>query len=60
MFINNIYRIDMIKAIGLDSQYFKSCINVVNNIHLYRIKRPKDKFSLDKQIEFIENIVSSL
>ncbi len=53
----NIYRKEFIDDTGLRPIYFKNFINVVKNVSLYRITRPKDIFSIERQIELIHKIV---
>lgn len=51
--LKNIYRIELTRYIGISPSYFKSCVDIVKKIPLYRIIRPKDTFSIKQQIEFI-------
>lgn len=53
--INNIYRGEYIKSLGgMNPKYFKKCLNMAQNINFYVVTRPKDQFTVDKQIELIE------
>lgn len=38
-------------------EYFAKCLGFVKNIRYYKIFRPKGKFTVDEQIDLIENIV---
>lgn len=53
--VKNIYRGEVFLRESIDSEYFKKIINIVKNISVYRITRPRDKFSVDEQIEAILN-----
>lgn len=52
--LRNIYRIELIAPHGIPPVYFKKVINIAKKVLVYRIKRPRDQFSVDKQIELIE------
>ena len=54
---NNIYRIDFIgNYIGLPPVYFKKILEIAKNVPIYKITRPRDKFTLDEQISIIEEM----
>lgn len=53
--IENVYRGEYIKHLaGIKPKYFKKCLEIAKNIKFYVITRPKDKFTVDEQIELIE------
>ena len=52
--LRNIYRIEIISPHGIPPAYFKKVINIAKNTLVFRIKRPKNQFSVDRQIELIE------
>ncbi|EJT6664664.1 hypothetical protein C4D51_13375 [Clostridium perfringens] len=52
--LRNIYRIEIIAPHGIPPTYFKKVINIAKNTLVFRIKRPRDQFSVDRQIELIE------
>ena len=59
--IENIYRGEYIKHLGkMDPIYFKQCVDIAKNINFYVVTRPKDKFTVDKQIELIEDKLLAL
>lgn len=58
--MKNIYRVEILEIIGINNEYFRKCLSVASNIHLYKIIRPKGKFSIDRQIEVIEEIMESV
>lgn len=60
IFMKNIYRIEVAKIAGIKPIYFKKCLDIVNSIHLYRIKRPDGKFSVSKQIKLVEEVMKSI
>lgn len=55
--LKNIYRIEIIKYSGLDSIYFRKCLDIAKNVPLFKVKRPKNKFSVDDEISAIENLI---
>ncbi|EPB8166165.1 hypothetical protein ACSXDQ_13035 [Clostridium perfringens] len=52
--LRNIYRIEIIAPHGIPPVYFKKVINIAKNTLVFRIKRPRGQFSVDRQIELIE------
>ncbi|MGU8840300.1 hypothetical protein ACV3UO_04985 [Clostridium perfringens] len=52
--LRNIYRIEIISPHGIPPAYFKKVINIAKNTLVFRIKRPRGQFSVDRQIELIE------
>lgn len=52
---NNIYPIEMKRFAGVNPEYFKKCIEVVRDIPVYRIQRPKGVMRVDAQIAWIKN-----
>ena len=55
--MKNIYRGYVNQIVGLDREYFKKCLNITKDIEIYRITRPKDKFTVNEQIELIEDLI---
>lgn len=56
--IKNIYRIEYLSSMGgMTPNYFKKCIEVAKKIKFYKITRPKNKYTVDSQIEVIEDIL---
>ena len=55
--MKNIYRGYVNEIAGLDREYFKKFLKITKEINLYRIIRPKDKFTVNEQIKLIEGIV---
>ena len=59
--INNIYRGEYIKHLGgVNPEYFKKCLNIAKNINFYVVTRPKDQFTVDKQIALIEEKILTI
>lgn len=53
--LRNIYRGEFIEALGgMTPKYFKQCIDIAKYIKFYKITRPKEKFTIDEQINIIE------
>ena len=58
LIFENIYRGEYRSFIGgFSGEYIKKCITIAKNIKVYEIVRPKDKFTLDKQIELVEECI---
>lgn len=56
--IKNIFRIEIMMYLGgMNPEYFKKCMEISKNVKYYKITRPKDKFTVDEQISFIEDII---
>ena len=59
--IQNIYRGEYIKYLGgMNPKYFKKCLDIAKNIDFYVVTRPKDQFTVDKQIELIEDKILTI
>lgn len=59
--IENIYRGEYIKHLGkMDVIYFKQCLDIAKNIRFFKITRPANKFTVDEQIELIEEAISGV
>ena len=56
--IENVFRIEMLRySGGIEPVYFKKCLDIVKSTKIYKITRPKDVFSVDKQISLVEDII---
>ena len=56
--IKNIFRIEMLMyAGGMPPEYFAKCLSFVKNIKYYKMLRPKGKFTVNEQINIIEDII---
>lgn len=56
--IKNIFRIEMLYySDGISPIYFKKCIKIAKNTKFYKISRPRNVFSVDRQIEIIEDLI---
>ena len=54
--IANIYRGEFLNNIGgMQPKYFKQCLDIAKNIKFYKITRPRNQFTVNEQIELIEN-----
>lgn len=51
----NIYRIEMKIISGVNPNFFKQCVELSKGIPVYRITRPREGWSVDNQIEWIES-----
>ena len=55
--INNVYRKEFYDLIGLTPVCFKHCINIIKNIQMFRIFRPANAFSIERQQEIINELI---
>lgn len=56
--LKNIYRIETINYESLDPIYFKKCIDISKKIVVFKIYRPKDKFSVGEQMKLVKDSLS--
>lgn len=56
--MKNIYRGYVNQIVGLDRAYFRKLLRITKDINVYRITRPKDKFTVNEQIVFIEDLIN--
>lgn len=58
--IQNIYRGEYIKNLGkMDPIYFKQCVDIAKNIRFFKLTRPINQFTVDTQINLIEEEIIS-
>ncbi len=55
--LKNIYRIELLKEKFIDNDYFKKCLDLAMSIKIFRVKRPVNKFTVNKQIDLIEKFI---
>lgn len=55
--LNNVYLINVEENSGMRPNYFKQCLELAKSIPIYKIKRPKGQFTLEDQINSIEDIL---
>jgi hypothetical protein len=56
--IRNIYRIEYIQSMGgVAPDYLKKCIQVAKNTKFYRIIRPLNEYTVENQIQIIEEMI---
>ena len=56
--IDNIYWGEYIRNLGgMTPKYLQKCFNIAKHIRVFKIIRPKNGFTVDRQIELIENIL---
>lgn len=55
---SNIYRGEFIGSMGgVKPDYFRKCMKIASSIKYYKINRPKNKFTVNEQIELVEEII---
>lgn len=57
--IKNIYRIQITERIGMKDEYFSNIIKICSQIKYYRVVRPKNAFTVDKQIDLIKTQIGA-
>lgn len=56
--IKNVFRIEVLMySGGVPADYFKKCLDIAKHIKFYKITRPKNQFTVNEQIDIIENII---
>ena len=50
----NIYRIEMKMYAGINPDFLKRCVELAQEVLVYQMRRPRGKWSVDHQIEWIE------
>lgn len=56
--IKNVFRIEVLMySGGVPGDYFKKCIEIAKHIKFYKITRPKNQFTVNEQIDIIENLI---
>ena len=55
MLLKNIYRIEVTNHSGLESRYFKKCLEIVKDVPFFKVMRPKNKLSIGEEIFAIED-----
>ena len=54
--LNNIYGIDRLKFLKMNSNYFKTCISLAKGTTVYKIVRPINKNTLSEEASFIDKV----
>lgn len=60
IFQKNIYNIGIAKRCGINGELMKKSLELVQNVSMYRIIRPKNKFTVEEQIAKLEYVLNSL
>lgn len=53
LILRNIYRIEISRLLGLEKEYFNKCLEIAKNIPVYKLIRPRNKFTINEQMELI-------
>lgn len=53
--INNLYRVEISRYVGFDREYFKKCLMLAKQIPIYKLIRPRDKFTVKEQMDLIKS-----
>lgn len=54
--LNTIYMYEYGKLIGSNKEYYKRCVDISKYIKYFKLTRPKNSFTVNKQIQLIEDI----
>lgn len=57
--MRNIYRIELIRSTDMGKEYFNKCLSIAKNIRVFKVRRPKDKFTVNEQINLIEQAIAN-
>lgn len=55
--MKNVYRINLAHYMKMSKEYFNNIATIAKNIKVYRLIRPKDKFTVFNQIELIKKLL---
>lgn len=56
--IKNVFRIEVLMySGGVPADYFKKCLEIAKHVKFYKITRPKNQFTVNEQIDIIENLI---
>jgi hypothetical protein len=55
--LRNIYRINVLRNIGCEAEYLKTCVDIVKSTPFFRISRPQNIFSVEEQMNLITNSI---
>lgn len=58
--LKNIYRVEILRYLGIRAEYLKQCVNIAKDISFFRLVRPKEIFSIEEQIKLVENKLKHL
>lgn len=57
--LNSIFRAEAFNHIKMSQKYFKKCLQIAKEVPIYKIVRPKNKFTVNQQIEIIEKTIGN-
>ena len=57
VFMNHTYRVQLLRRIGSQQKHFRQCADAANKIPVYRLTRPKDRFTLEEQARHIMDVL---
>jgi hypothetical protein len=53
MLVKHTYRVELLQRIGLRQKHFQQCADAANKIPVYRLFRPKGRFTLEEQTRYV-------
>ena len=59
-FINSIYGVDIRKYKGINSDFFKMCLDISKSIRIFKIIRPPDIYTVNEQLLCIKDIMTKI
>ena len=51
--MGNTYRAEMVNGLGLKAAHFQKCANLLKHVQVFRLTRPENVMSVDRQIELL-------
>ncbi|MEG0086908.1 MAG: hypothetical protein RR817_10585, partial [Niameybacter sp.] len=48
---------EIVPSLGVPTEYFKQCVQIAKSVAFYKVKRPREGFTVAEQIRCIEEIV---
>lgn len=58
--LNSIFRVSIFNQIGITKSYLNKCLSIAKEVPMYKIVRPSNIISTDRQIQIIENVVENI
>lgn len=51
--MSHTYRVELVNGLGLKAAHFQKCANLLNHVQVFRLTRPQDAASVDRQTELV-------
>ncbi len=60
LFIHNTFRLEMVDILGQREAHFRRCSTAVNQLRIFRLKRPEIGYTVEDQMRLIEGVMKIL